>query len=187
MIFRRPDISSLLLGISTGDKDVVDMLMPVVYAELRTIAGRLIESERSDHTLSPTALIHEAYLKLVGGAEIPVSSRAHFVAVAAKAMRRVLIDYARYHTAEKRGGGEFTVTFDETQHVPAMQPEGLLLLDAALDQLKCQDERRALVIEYWFFGGLTHREIAEVLRVSVPTVRREWRLGRAWLASRLSA
>lgn len=186
MISKAIDVSSMLQSISKGDKDVVDMLMPVVYAELRAIAGRLMDSERCDHTLSPTALINEAYLRLVGGVQASVTSRAHFVALAAKAMRRILIDYARYHAAEKRGGGQLRVSFDESLHHPEAGSDGLLRLNAALDQLKVEDERRALVIEYWFFGGLTHREIAEVLRVSVPTVRREWRLGRAWLAARMS-
>jgi RNA polymerase sigma factor (TIGR02999 family) len=176
------EITRLLSDLSGGNRDVVDQLMPVVYDELRSMAHRYMRQERAGHTLDTTALVHEAYLNLIRNDQLDWQGRAHFFSMAAIAMRRILVDHARRHAADKRGGGGPVVTFDEEQVQREVQPEELLDLDEALQRLETLDPRQARVVTYKFFGGLKHEEIAEVLGVSVPTVHRDWRLARLWLS-----
>jgi len=168
------------------DRDAVDALVDHVYATLRRMAGRQMGSERVDHTLSPTALVHEAYLKLVDQHQLDWRDRAHFYAVAARIMRRVLIDHARRKLAGKRGGDQVRVTFSDEVGVVVAGPGSLIELDGALDRLEELSPRQRQVVELRFFGGMTHEEVAAVLGVSVPTVRRDWRLAQAWLQRELS-
>jgi RNA polymerase sigma factor (TIGR02999 family) len=142
--------------------------------------------ERKDHTLNATALVHEVYFKLVDQTRVNWQNRAHFFAIASQAMRRILINYAYQHKAQKRGGENVIVTFVEENVMRETRPEELIALDEALKQLQKISDRQSKIIEYWFFVGLTHEEIAEVLGISVPTVRRDWRLARAWLSRELN-
>ncbi|MDX9857569.1 MAG: sigma-70 family RNA polymerase sigma factor [candidate division Zixibacteria bacterium] len=178
-------VTVLLNKISEGNESAVNTLLPLVYDELRKLAQWQLRGERSDHTLNATAIVHEAYLKLVDQRNVTWQNRAHFMAIAAQAMRRILIDYARTRQAEKRGGGQPVVTLNEELMQREARAEELILLDQALDKLREHDERQSKVVEYHFFAGLTHEEVAEVLKVSVATVRRDWRLARAWLSVQL--
>lgn len=175
-------ITTLLKGVEAGDASAVDVLLPHLYDELRVLAHAQLRRERPGHTLATTALVHEAYLKLVQQDSVNWKNRAHFLGVAALAMRRILINYANARVAEKRGGGQPIVTFDEEVVARPVRAEELVALDEALDRLAKIDERQSKTVVYRFFGGLTQQEIAEVLGVSVPTVRRDWRLARAWLS-----
>lgn len=186
MLANRPQITRLLLDLSGGNRTVVDKLMPLVYEELRRIAHRQLRGERQGHTLNTTALVHEAYLKLIDQNQVTWQNQAHFFAIAAQAMRRILINYAHKRRAEKRGGGEPLATFDEQSMVREARAEELVKLDEALTELAKLNERHSKVVEYRFFGGLTQEEIAVVLNVSVPTVRRDWRLARAWLSREMN-
>lgn len=180
-----PDVTALLSRLSQGDRSVIERLMPLVYDDLHRRAQRLMRQERSDHTLQPTALVHEAYLKLVQQREPSFKNRTHFYAVAAHFMRRILADHARAHLSAKRGGGEFHISLDESLHdrLPARTdtPTGLLAVDHALEKLAALDPRQEQIVELRFFGGLTVNEVAEVLAVSPRTLEREWTLARAWL------
>jgi RNA polymerase sigma factor (TIGR02999 family) len=178
-------VTELLLDWRRGDQDALEQLIPLVYDELRRIAARQLRSERPDHTLQPTALVHEAYGRLVG-ADITWNDRAHFFAIAARTMRRVLVDHARAQEREKRGGGAVRVTLDENLAVDAGRPEEMLALDAALEQLAKFDARKAEVVQLHFFGGLTYDQIAEALGISAATVDRDLRMARAWLFRALS-
>lgn len=179
-------ITQLLLDLSGGNRAAVDALMPLVYEELRQLAHRQLRRERQGHTLNTTALVHEAYLKLIDQQRVNWQNRAHFFALAAQAMRRILINYANNRLAQKRGGGQFLVTFNEQSVVQEARAEELVALDEALSTLAKLNARQSQVVEFQFFGGLRHEEIAEVLGVSVPTVRRDWRLARAWLSRELT-
>ena len=181
-----PDLTQLLESLSGGDAAAADRLMPHVYGALQRIAHRQLRGERAGHTLDTSALVHEAYLKLVRQDGVAWQNRAHFFAVAAMAMRRILINYAHQRRAAKRGGGQAPATFVEDVYPDETPPEALIALDEALDRLAALDERQSRVVTYRFFGGLTHEEVAEALGVSVPTVRRDWRLARAWLARELA-
>jgi len=181
------DITRLLNQLSGGNEDVVGALMPLVYTELQALAQRQLGRERPDHTLSSTALVHEAYLKLVDQRNVSWQNRAHFFAIAAQSMRRILINYANQRLAQKRGGGRIMVTLDEDNAPRETRAEELIELDGALERLAELNERQSKVVEYRFFAGLTQEEIAEVLGVSVPTVRRDWRLARAWLSKELGS
>ncbi|NIR73222.1 sigma-70 family RNA polymerase sigma factor [candidate division KSB1 bacterium] len=161
--------------------------MPLVYDELNRLARRQLRGERHKHTLNTTALVHEAYMKLIDQENVTYQNRAHFFAIAAQAMRRILINYANRQRAQKRGGEAPLVTFDERQVSRTARAEELIALDEALTQLAEQNHRLSKVVELRFFGGLTQEEIAEILTVSVPTVRRDWRLARAWLSRELRA
>ncbi len=174
-------VTVLLDRVAGGDKDAVDSLLPLVYQELRRLAQHQLKQERSGHTINATALVHEAYLKLIDQKDAAWQNRAHFMAIAAQAMRRILIDYARRRLAEKRGGSIAVITYDEELHAREARAEELIAIDEALEQLRRQNERQAQIVEFQFFGGLTQDEIAEVLKISVPTVRRDWRTARAWL------
>lgn len=179
---------TILLGqVAGGDKSAVDALLPLVYQELRKLAQHQLKRERSDHTLNATGLVHEAYLKLIDQKDAVWQNRAHFMAIAAQAMRRILIDYARRRLADKRGGNIAVVTYDEELHSREARAEEIIALDIALEQLHRRSERQAQIVEYQFFGGLTHEEISEVLGVSIPTVRRDWRIAKAWLTVALGA
>jgi RNA polymerase sigma factor (TIGR02999 family) len=175
------DVTQLLVDASDGDRRALDRLLPLVYDELRKLAEALMQQERPDHTLQPTALVHEAYLRLVDRTRIHWVNRAHFYAVAAQAIRRVLVDHARGHKRVKRGRGRARISLDEGL-VTAPDPlPDLLALDEALDELAAHDPQEARVVEVRFFGGLTIAETAEVLGISTATVERDWRYARARL------
>jgi RNA polymerase sigma factor (TIGR02999 family) len=176
-----PDATDLVIDVRIGDTNAVDRLFPVVYDELRRIAHIHLASERPDHTLSTTALVHEAYLKLVDQSRMKWQDRVHFCAIASRAMRRILIDHARQRNALKRGGREDPLRLDDVVVAINESASTLLAIDDALDRLADMDERSAKVVEYRFFGGLMEEEIAEVLGTSTRTVRRDWVKARAWL------
>jgi len=179
------DITLLLSELTGGNEAVVNALLPLIYDELHHMAENQLRRERKDHTLNATALVHEAYLKLVDQSRVSWQNRAHFLGVASQAMRRILINYAQQRRAQKRGGDLVATTFDDELVPRETRADQLIDMDEALTRLKDLSERQAAVVEYRFFGGLTHEEIAEVLGVSVPTVRRDWRLARAWLSNQL--
>jgi RNA polymerase sigma-70 factor, ECF subfamily len=160
-------------------------LIPLVHQELHQIARRCMAGERVGHSLQATALVNEAYVRLVDGAVVEWHDRAHFLAVAARIMRRILVDHARSRGARKRGGGEARVTFDEALVVTAEAREDFVALDDALEALATFDERKSRVVELRFFGGLSVEETAAVLKVSVDTVMRDWRLAKAWLQAEM--
>ena len=179
-------ITQWLAGWRDGDLAARDQLFAVVHPELRQIAVRLLRRERPDHTLEPNAVINEVYLRLTGSQPLSYNDRAHFFAVAAQTMRRILVDYARGRVAEKRGAGLRRVPLsDAGEWDTAISCEQLIDLDTELAALAAVDARAARVVELRFFGGLLEAEIAEALGVSVITVKRDWKAARAWLAARL--
>jgi RNA polymerase sigma factor (TIGR02999 family) len=180
-----PDVTALLEDWSRGNHHALDQLMPLVYAELRRIAARQLRKERAGHTLQPTALIHEVYLRLVDQRQVDWRSRAHFFGVASQVMRRILVDHARRHGAAKRGGGLSRVTIDAAKDVSASNEAPVLALDEALGRLERVDPELARLVEMRTFGGLTIEEAAHLLRVSPSTAKREWRMARAWLTREL--
>ncbi|MEM7352507.1 MAG: sigma-70 family RNA polymerase sigma factor [Acidobacteriota bacterium] len=179
------DLTQLLIDWSDGDKEALARLMPLVYNELHRLAERYMRRERQDHTLQPTALVHEAYLRLIDQNRVQWRNRAHFFGVAAQLMRRVTLHHVRHLKAAKRGGAARRVSFDEGLWVSERRASDLLELDRALDRLASLEPRTARVVELRFFGGLTVQEAAEVLGISARTVKREWRLARAWLGDHL--
>ncbi len=179
------DVTQLLLQLKDSDVRALDALFTRVYGELRRLAQAKLRHERDSHTLGATALVHEAYLKLVNQDRVDWTNRAHFFAVAARAMRQILIDHARRAVADKRGGRASIVTLTENGVAQAMPNEDLLALDEALQRLRGLNERQSRVVELRFFGGMQDSDIAEVLDVSVPSVRRDWRLARAWLSTEM--
>jgi RNA polymerase sigma factor (TIGR02999 family) len=180
-------ITDLLLQASGGDAAAIDRLLPVVYDQLHRIAHRALQGERSGHTLGTTGVVHEAYLKLVDQTRVGWRDRAHFFAVAALAMRRILVDYARRHRRAKRGGGASVVTLDEGVVSLDERAENLVALDEALTRLSELNPRLSRVVECRFFGGLTEEEIAEALGVTTRTVKRDWAKARGWLYQELTA
>jgi len=176
----RNDITGWLQAWSQGDETALDRLTPVVYAELRQRARRLMGRERAGRSLQPTALIHEAYLRLVGSAPVDWRDRGHFYALSARLMRQILVDHARARGRQKRGAAALPVVFDETV-MSAETPSDLVRLDDALHALAETDVRKSQVIELRFFGGFSVEETAKVLQVSPQTVLRDWRLAKAWL------
>jgi RNA polymerase sigma factor (TIGR02999 family) len=171
-----------------GDEHARDQLFAAVYPQLRQIASRFLQHERGDHTLEPTALVNELALRLLGSEPIAYSDRAHFFALAAQMMRRILIDHARARVAEKRGGVQQRVNLSSVEEwQPAPQSEDVLMLDEALSRLEHADGRAAKVVELRFFGGLREQEVADVLGVSVITVKRDWKVARAWLVDQLQS
>jgi len=175
-------ITQLLKQWSNGDAEVLDDLMPLVYIELRRQASGYLRRERSDHTLQPTALINEAYLKLIDQRDVKWQNRAHFFAIAAQAMRRILVDYARERHREKRGGAAENLPIDEALTIVSQEKSvDLVALDEALNKLATFDDRQAKVVELRYFSGLSIDETAEVLNVSNVTVRRDWNMAKAWL------
>ncbi|HEX8385598.1 MAG TPA: sigma-70 family RNA polymerase sigma factor [Rubricoccaceae bacterium] len=181
------EVTQLLHRLTDGDAGSADRMFPLVYAELRQIARARLRSERDGHTLTPTALVHEAFLRLVEGSEVSWQGRAHFYAVAAGVMRRLLVDWARGRRAEKRGGGAVHVSTDETGVAAVLgqtdREDAVLALDEALATLAKRSERQSRVVECRYFAGLTIEETAEALGVSSTTVRTDWRLARAWLGA----
>ena len=173
-------VTTLLHAWAQGDRDAFERLTPIIYGELHRIADAYLRRERPEHTLSPTDLVSEAFLRLVGGEHPSYEHRVQFFAVAARHMRRILIDYARRRTAGKRGGHNRRVTFEEAL-VRRDRPEELVALDDALEALAAVDARKALVVELHYFGGMSQREIAAVLLVHENTVARDLRLAQAWL------
>ena len=178
------EVTALLQQWSTGREDVLDQLLPAIYDELRRLASSYLRRERQDHTLQTTALVHEAFLKLVDQHAVRWQNRAHFFGIAAQAMRRILVDHARAHRAGKRGDGQRAVPLDDAilGEVPNID---VLALDEALTRLAALDPQQSRVVELRFFGGLTMEETAEVMRISPATVGREWALAKAWLYAEL--
>jgi RNA polymerase sigma factor (TIGR02999 family) len=183
-----PQITRLLASWRQGSGDAGDRLAQAVYPELRQIASRFLHNERGHHTLEPNALVNELWIRIVGSEAIHYQNRAHFFAIAAQTMRRILIDYARARIADKRGGLQERVTLTALEGWnPVARNEDILALDIALSKLEKADPRAARVIELRFFGGLQEEEVAEVLGVSPITVKRDWKVARAWLSARLQA
>lgn len=170
----------------SGDRETLGELLPLVYGELRNIAARLFQSERGDHTLQPTALVHETYIKLVGDENISWQNRAHFFGIAARSMRQILVNHAISRQRKKRGGGRTLITLDESFGSESNENIDVLALHEALEQLGQLDERQSRIVELRFFGGLTLKETAAVLEISTATVSREWEMARAWLYRQLS-
>ena len=179
-------ITQLLADASNGDQAALDALLPVVYNELRRLADHYLRQERPDHTLQATALVHEAYLRLVDQTNISWQNRAHFFSVAAQVMRHILVDRARAHKAGKRGGGEQKISLDEAISFFEQRDVNLVALDEALNELAKLDAQQSRIVELRFFGGLTIEESAEVLKITPGTVRYDWRMARAWLHRALS-
>jgi RNA polymerase sigma factor (TIGR02999 family) len=182
------NVTKLLIEVSNGDRNAVDLLLPVIYDELRKLAANYLRRERPDHTLQPTALVHEAYLRLVDQTRVNWQNRAHFFGVAAQIMRRLLVDHARKHNAEKRGQDFQKLSLDEnidraverSTELIALD-DALKALDAALKALAAFDEQKARMVELRYFGGLSIEETADVLGVTPTTIKRHWRLAKAFL------
>jgi RNA polymerase sigma factor (TIGR02999 family) len=184
-----PDITRLLHLWQGGSPEALERLLPMVYDELHALASRYMSRERDGHTLQPTALVNEAYLRLAGQRGVSLQDRAHFFAIAARIMRRILVDRARHARREKRGGGAPMLALDDAgTPAPDAGPEPVdaFALDRALSRLEAFDERRARIVELRFFGGLTIEETAQVLDVSTGTVKRDWVVARAWLYRELT-
>ena len=181
------EITQLLSDLRDGDNSAVDAIIPLIYDDLHERAHRYLRSERDNHTLNTTALVHEAYLKLIGQQKVSWQNRAHFFGVASLVMRRILINYAKQKKAEKRGGGVTPETFLEDFVIHESRSEDILALDEALKRLSQLNERQGKVVELRYFGGLKNDEIAEVIGVSPPTVQRDWRFARAWLNRELQS
>ena len=179
--------TQLLLAWTAGDRRALDQMLPLVYDELHRLASSYLARERADHTLQPTALVHEAFLRLINQREVDWRNRAQFLGVAAGLMRRILVNHARDRSAEKRGGAQERVSLSLVD-TPSEEPDvDLIALEEALERLTALDERKAKVVELRFYGGLKTDEVAEVLRVSRATVEREWSFARAWLFDALDA
>ncbi len=181
------NVTQLLLASEGDPRLVLDRIAPLVYDEMRRIAHAYLRRERSDHTLSTTALVHEAYLNLVDQTRVQWQNRAHFLAVAAQAMRRILIQYARTKGAQKRGGGWNRLDLSGGLIMAPEQSDAVLALDEALQRLESFDERMGRVVECRFFGGMSHEEVGEALGISARTAKRDWQMARAWLYRELGA
>lgn len=179
------EVTKLLVAWSTGDEAALERLMPLVYDELRRLARQYMRGEHPGHTLQTTALVNEAYLRLVNWREVQWQNRAHFFAVSAQIMRRILVDFAREKLYLKRGGGTLRVSLSEASYLPQGRDADLVELDDALTALAAVDSRKSRVVEMRFFGGLSNHEVAEVLKVSEETVMRDWRLAKVWLLREL--
>jgi RNA polymerase sigma-70 factor, ECF subfamily len=182
---RAPEVTGLLLAWGDGDRDALDELVPLVYADLRRLAHHHMRGERRDQPLQTTALVHEAYLRLVDVNRVRWKDRTHFFAVSAQMMRRVLVDAARERDALKRGGGVVHVELDEALVPTPVRSVNLVALDEALEALSAIDSRKVRVVELRYFGGLTVEETAQVVGVSVDTVTRDWKMARLWLLREL--
>lgn len=180
------NVSELLRSWGRGDLQARDNLLPIVYRELRRRAAAYLRHERHARTLQPTALVNEAYLRLAGKKQIDWQGRAHFFGMAAQAMRRILVDHARNHRAARRPNTALQVTLDDRVGLVPEQDCELLLLDQALEDLACRDERQSRIVELRYFGGLSEQEIADVLGLSRATVTRDWQTARAWLYRRIT-
>jgi len=175
------EVTLLLTALKRGDEGAASRLMPLIYDELRRLAASYMRRERADHTLQATALVHEAYLKLVEQRSVDWQSRAHFFGVAAQLMRRILVDHARGHSRQKRGGEQQKVSLDEAFVFSERQADEIVAVDDSLNVLSRIDPRQARVVELRFFGGLSVEEAADVLGISPKTVKREWSVAKAWL------
>ena len=180
------DATDLLLAWSNGDESAFDKLVPLIYQELRVLAQRYMRHERPDHTLRATALVNEAYLRLIDVNRIQWQNRAHFLAFAAQTMRRILVEFARNRHRQKRGGDAIRVTLDDAVGMPDEKPADLVALSDALTALASFDDRMSQMVELRFFGGLSVEETADVLRVSPETVMRDWKTAKVWLLRELS-
>jgi RNA polymerase sigma-70 factor, ECF subfamily len=178
-------VTELLRAFRDGDHGAEGQLFDVVYDALHALARRYMRRERSDHTLQPTALVHEAYVRLVGQRAKNWANRTHFYGVAAQVMRRVLVDHARVHATAKRGGGNHAVSLDQSIGLSAQQSDDVLAVDEALSRLAEFDPRQSRIVELRFFGGLTEAETAAVLGVSTRTIKRDWAVAKAWLYGEL--
>jgi RNA polymerase sigma factor (TIGR02999 family) len=177
-------VSELLAKWRAGNEEALHALMPLVYNELHAVAHRYLRRERPGHTLQTTALVHEAYLRLTDQRPLDTENRAHFVAIAARLMRQILVDYARSHAAAKRGADR-KVEFDDGLFLPDQPEANLVALDNALNELATVDEQQSRIVELKYFGGLTNEEIAAFLGISVSTVKREWNVAKAWLSRQI--
>jgi RNA polymerase sigma-70 factor (ECF subfamily) len=175
------DVTVLLAEVTKGDQQAASKLIPLVYDELRRLAGRYMRRERADHTLQATALVHEAFLKLVQHQSVDWQNRAHFFGIAAQVMRHILVDHARGHGREKRGAGQQLVSVEEALVFSPEKSAELLKLDESLERLAKLDARQSKIVELRFFGGLTVEETAHVLGISPKTVKRDWSVAKAWL------
>jgi len=178
-------VTELLQRWKQGDEESLGTLVPLVYKELRRLAHYHLQSERPDHTLQSTALVHEAYLRLLGGQPVELQNREHFIAVASRIMRQILVDYARSRRANKRDGG-CRIDYEDMDALPVSTDAELLALDDALDELSRIDERQGKIVEMKFFGGLSAPEISQVLGISRATVDRDWATARVWLHRQMS-
>lgn len=174
-------VTELLINWNKGDREALDEMLPLVYDELRRIAARCMKREKSEHTLQPTALVHEAYMRLVDQRQVDWKNRAQFFGLAAEMMRRILVNHAVQKQTSKRGGEALRVSLSDANELSTSSDTNLVALDEALTRFSEVDSRKSRIVELKFFGGLTTNEIAEVLQVSVATVEREWSLARAWL------
>lgn len=180
------EVSLLLQGWRNGDRKALDALLPLVYQELRRLARFQLQKERPDHILQSAALVHEAYLRLIGLNTPQWESRTHFFAIAAQLMREILVDYARRHKAAKRGGGTYTLSIDSAAMLSRQKDVDVISLDEALHELAKIDPRQSRVVELRFFTGLSLEEISEVLEIAPATVQRDWTAARAWLHREVS-
>lgn len=183
---RTHNVTALLLDWRGGDEGAVERLLPLVHDELRRIARRHMAGERPDHVLQATALVNEAYLRLVDVRRVQWQDRAHFFAMAARVMRRILVDFARAQKNQKRGGALHRVTLDQNLPIASETPEDVIAIDEALTSLAAQYERKSQVVELRFFGGLSVEETADVLKISQETVMRDWKFAKNWLVRELS-
>ncbi len=181
------NVTRLLIELTRGNHAAIDALLPLIYDELRSLASNYLRRERPDHTLQPTALVHEAYLRLVDQTRVNWQNRAHFFGVAAQMMRRILVDHARAHRAGKRGADFQKLSLDVNIDKAVERGAELIALDEALKQLAQIDEQKSRIIELHYFGGLSVEEIAQVLGVSPITVKRHWRMAKAWLYHEVSS
>lgn len=179
-------VTQLLTDLKGGRAAAAEELLPLVYSELRRIAASYMRRERANHTLQATALVHEAFLQLVDQTRVDWKNRAHFFGVAAQLMRRILVEHARSHGAQKRGGSAAKLSLEEAINYFPQQEATLVALDDALKELEKLDERQSRIVELRFFGGLTTEETSEVLGISTATIEREWRAARAWLYAQLA-
>lgn len=175
------DVTQMLVDWSKGSQEALAQLMPLVYNDLRHLAVHYLQRERPDHTLQPTALVHEAYLRLIDQRSVNWQNRAHFYGVAAQMMRRVLVDYARAHRTEKRGGAAPKLSLDDAIGLSDKKEADLVALDEALTRLAALEPQQSRIVELRFFGGLTVEEVAEVMGISPATIKREWSMAKAWL------
>ena len=178
---RTGDVTELLIRFNAGDEGAANDLLAVVYAELQKLARRYLRRERPDHTLQATALVHEAYLKLIDQNRVEYQNRLHFYGLAASMMRRILVEHARARSAKKRGGDARQISLEDVAEVSGQRSEDLVAVDDALKALHQENPQLTRIVELRFFGGFENQEVADLLEISIPTVVRKWRLAKAWL------
>jgi RNA polymerase sigma factor (TIGR02999 family) len=181
------EVTLMLIRWSNGERDALDQLIPIVYGELRRLASRTLRRERRDHTLQPTALVHEAYLRLIDQRSVNWQNRSHFFAIASQAMRRIVVDHARRHNAVKRGGDNLKVELEAAMLLPGAKDVDVVRLDDALTALAAFDPQQGRIVELRFFGGLSIEQTAEVIGISPATVKRDWSMAKAWLHRELES